>query len=505
MRLPRRTLLGSAAALAALGVLTLAMVPLRRYLNVADDGLVLIVPVVVGAALGGFAAGVVSLAAGFVAYDFVFIPPYYTPWVGPSRNWIAPGVYVIVMLVVSQVVASKEAARRETARQNEAISRLFEVSQILVEDKTLDELLAHITSTLRETFSLRTVAFVPLGSTGRAATAGPALSGDEEHLVSSSTPDSPTDLVVLRTGSNAITSITLALGSRPVGRLVLVGDGLGDGDKEAILTFANQTALAVERIRLREEAMRAELTGEVERLAKALVTAASHDLRSPLASIKTLASTLSDPGLQLAPERQRELAALIDHQSDRLGRLVANLLDMSRIQAGVLELRREPVPLAAVVREAVQSLAPTVDPEKVDVRVPDDLPFVDVDQVLIAQVVCNLVENAARHAPNGTSVGIEAIDFPERVEVVVSDLGRGVAPPERDAVFTMWNRRDSDGGAGLGLWIAKAFVEAHGETIWTEAAPGGGARFCFTIAKVPVRHVTPARPKAISGAPSPAH
>jgi two-component system, OmpR family, sensor histidine kinase KdpD len=280
------------------------------------------------------------------------------------------------------------------------------------------------------------------------------------------------------------TSLSMALtaNGHGVGYLVLRGNAIALHEREPLLIFANQTALALERERLREEALRAKLLEEVGRLAKTLVAAVSHDLRTPLASIKMSASMLSDLELRLAPERRQELALLIDRQADRLARLAANLLDMGRIQAGVLEPRRELVPLPDLIDEAVRSLAATVDPERIRIELPDHLPLVEIDRLLMGETIFNLLENAARHAPPGAPIVIAAEHRDDRtIELSVSDTGPGVPRSERSAVFAMYNRREADGGAGLGLAIAKAFVEAHGETIWVEDTPGGGAKFCVTL------------------------
>ncbi len=478
----RRSVRGTAVALGVMAVLTVAMIPLRSHLSAATDGLILIIPVVAGVVSGGFGAGVVSVIAGFLVYDFVFTPPYYTPWVGSAENWVAPGVYLVVMLLVARVVAGMAAARLETARQKDAIRKLFELSNLLVGDKPLAELLGLIVSTLRDAFELRTVA-VLLPASGRleiAASAGEPLDQPELDLVG---PAVGTDggLPSYR-GNETVLSMALTANGRPIGYLVLCGTTIALHEREPFLTFANQTALAVERSQLREEALRAKLLEEVGRLAKSLVAAVSHDLRTPLASIKMSASTLSDPDLQLAPERRQELAQLIDHQADRLARLAANLLDMGRIQAGVLEPRRELVPLPDLITEAVRGVAATVDPDRIRITLPLDLPLVDIDRLLIGEAVFNLLENAARHAPAEAPIVVAARDRDDgTIELSVSDSGPGVPRPERSAVFGMYNRREADGGAGLGLAIAKAFVEAHGETIWVEDAPGGGARFCMTL------------------------
>jgi two-component system sensor histidine kinase KdpD len=412
----------------------------------------------------------------------VFTPPYYTPWVGSAENWVAPGVYVVVMLLVARVVSGMAAARLEAGRQKEEIRKLFELSNLLVGHKPLAELLGLIVSTLQDAFDLRSVA-VLLASGGRlevAACAGEPLARLELDMV---VPD-----VALNGGApsyqenHSMLSIALAANGHPIGYLVLRGDTIALHAREPFLTFANQTALALERAQLREEAMRAKLLEEVGRLAKSLVAAVSHDLRTPLASIKMSASTLSDPDLELAPERRQELAQLIDQQADRLARLAANLLDMGRIQAGVLEPRRELISLPDLIVDAVRGLAATVDPARVHMVLPEDLPLVDVDHLLIGEAVFNLLENAARHAPAGAPIVVAAENREDgTIEVSVSDTGPGVPHSERMAVFGMYNRRKADGGAGLGLAIARAFVEAHGETIWVDDCPGGGARFCMTL------------------------
>ncbi|MST31791.1 hypothetical protein GHK86_03485, partial [Acidimicrobiaceae bacterium USS-CC1] len=217
-------------------------------------------------------------------------------------------------------------------------------------------------------------------------------------------------------------------------------------------------------------------------LAKTLVGAVSHDLRAPLTRIKASSSTLADADLQIDPEQARRLAALIDAQADRLAELVQNLLDMSRIQAGVLRPRYTVAPLADLVATVVDDLAADRRGYHVAVDVPDDLPPIDADLVLISRVLTNLLENALRYSPKDAPIAVRAVlDAPDRIEVSVADHGPGVSPHRRSAIFELFARRDADAGAGLGLTIAKTFVEAHGQRIWVDQAPGGGAVFRFTL------------------------
>ena len=248
------------------------------------------------------------------------------------------------------------------------------------------------------------------------------------------------------------------------------------------MLFANQIALAVERAQLREQALRTRVNEEMARLAKTLVAAVAHDLRAPLASIKASSSTLSDAELDINAAARQSLAALIDVQADRLAHLVQNLLDMSRIQAGVLRPRCTVTTASELVSSVIGDPAPTWHGRDVRVELPEDLPLIDADLVLMSRVLTNLVENAVRHGPADASILIRAaVTAQGAIELSVADRGPGVDASRRDEIFGLFARRDDNAGAGLGLTIAKTFVEAHGQRIWVEDAAGGGARFCFTL------------------------
>lgn len=486
----RRDITGLAAALGSMAVLTCAMLPLRSHLSVATMALVLVVPVVIGVVTGGFLAGAVSVIAGFLVYDYFFIKPYLTLDVGASENWVALGVYAVVMLPVARVVANMNAARAQAWRYGMEIRQLFEVSDMLVEDRPLDELLSAIVTTLAEVFESRKVALL-LPRDGRleiVASAGEPLTSDErERLLPK--PGALASLDSPAAGHEGPLAIALTAAGRPIGLLVLSGGNLTYRESEPLRLFANQIALAVERAQLREQALRTQVTQEVVRMARMLVAAVSHDLRSPLSSIKASSSMLADPELELADEARRNLAALVDGQADRLAVLVKNLLDMSRVQAGVLRPRRVAAPVGDLVADVLAGLGHALGGHETRVRIPEDLPPVDVDVVLISRVLTNLLENAARYAPAGTPICVEAArangPAADTIELSVTDHGPGVSPGRRNEIFGLYPRRADDTGAGLGLAIAKAFVEAHGQRIWVEDAPGGGARFCCTLPVVP--------------------
>ncbi|HXT93760.1 MAG TPA: ATP-binding protein [Trebonia sp.] len=487
----RRTVRGGILALACTAALVAVMLPLRGSLSIATTALILVVPVVIGVVTGGFAVGIISVLAGFLVYDFFFIPPYLTLWVGEPQNWAALGVYAVVMLPVAKVVAVMDTARAKELRQGKELRELFTLSDLLVEDKPLEALLPVLVTALSEAFGARQVAlFLPgtslPGAGGEpmklAASAGEPLSATQLREVLPA-PGTTASIGTNPPGREALTVIALSASGRPVGLLALSADAAARHEREPLLLFANHIALAVERAQLREQALRTRVNAEMARMARTLVAAVAHDLRAPLASLKASSSTLADPELDLSAESRRGLAATIDVKADHLADLVQNLLDMSRIQAGVLQPRRTVAALGAFVSGVLADRLPSWEGHEITAEIPEGLPPIDADLVLMSRVLTNLIDNAVRHSPADGRVLIRAELCPDRhaVEVSVTDTGPGVPASRRAEIFGLFPRREHDAGAGLGLTIARTFVEAHGERIWVEDAPGTGARFCFTL------------------------
>lgn len=473
----QRAVIGSAAGTALVGVAAGAMLPLRADLSVATTALVLVVPVVVGAATGGFPAGAWCSAAGFLVYDFVFIRPYYTLAVGSAQNWTALGVYAAVTVVVARVVARLDAARSVAQTRASELRRLFDLSELLVRNSTVPALLDTIVVSVRSAFDLAGAALLLPGEGGRSlqlvASDGDPLSAAELEALSLTARPGTTG------SAGALQTLALTTSTGPVGLLALRGAPRGNGRHELLRAFANHLALALERAQLQDQAVRAGLLEEVDRLRRGLIGAVSHDLRTPLSTIKLASSTLLDPGVPVPAEDSRELLELVDAQADRLDRLVANLLDMTRIQAGALELRRGRSEIAALVGEAVAVVGSVPGAERIQVQLPV-LPAVDVDPVLVRQVLVNLLDNALRHGPAGTAVTVSAHCEGGRVTVSVADEGPGPPPERRVGLAEAIAARAPGSGGGLGLAIVQTFVEVHGGKVWAERA-GRGSRVSFTL------------------------
>ena len=463
-------------------VLGFAMLPIRSHISVSTAALVLVIPVVVGSAIGGIKAGVSSVIAGFLVYDYGFIPPYKTLDVGTPQNWAALAVYVIVMLLVASVVASLDSSRVEAQRGGEAAHHLSELSEHLVGDHPVDELLDTIVSAVHSVFAIPGVSLLVLdeGVLKVVATAGEPLSTEELARLDPHSGQ-PISIGTDTESSGELRTIALSASGRAVGMLALRALPTSKNDRAVLNTFANDAALALERAQLREQALRSKLLEEVDRFRQSLMGAVSHDLRTPLATIKVASSTLSNRSASLSSDQQAELYSLIEVESDRLTRLVSNLLDITRIEAGVFTVHATPTSVQELVREAVNAMEPTLGTHRVDSIVPTALPPVNVDPLLIGQVLINLLDNANRHSPADGVITVEARREDAQVVLSVADQGPGIAPSQRQVVFERFAQLDKGGRAGLGLTIAKTFVEAHGEEIWYEEAPNHGAKFVFSL------------------------
>ena len=375
------------------------------------------------------------------------------------------------------------------ARHDADSRRLLDLSEVLVEDKPVSNMLGVVASSVRSAFELETVALLlPSGETGYlevVASDGLALEGEslERIMPEPGTPASLTGSVV---AGAFLWQIPLAAAGRPVGLLVLRGRArstctIAPCWRPTPTTRPSRSNAA----QLRDQALRADLLQEVDEWRAALVGTVAHDLRTPLASIKVAVSDLREPGIVLGEAARHDLLETIEEQTDRLTRLVSTVLDLWSLEAGARRPKREPrrswttsstkPPPSSRARWTLRGFAGVI---------PADLPALEVDPILIGQALGNLLENAARHSPPGAAVLVEVTrrrGHRDEIEIAVSDSGPGIPPDQREMVFDLFHRGAGGGRAGLGLAIAKAFVEAHGGRIGVGAARGGGARFVLTV------------------------
>lgn len=364
----RAPVTAAAAGLAAVIACSAALVPLREHLALATPALVLVVPVVAAASLGGPRPALLCAAAAAAAFNVAFIPPYWTFKVEAADDWVALAVFVAVAGAVGLLAAAQADRRREAEARAAELRQAY--ARLDAETRRADEL----------------------------------------------------------------------------------------------------------------------ATTDVHR--RALLRSVSHDLRTPLATIRAIATDLRDaPGYDEAT-RAELLDSLCD-EAERLDRLVANLLAMSRIESGALKPERQAVPLDELLADRVRRLRRLFLQVRLELNIPDDLPLVDGDYTQLEQVFTNLLENASRYAPPRSTVRIRAREADGMIEVSVADEGPGVADHERARIFEPFRRGEGSRSSGIGLAICKAIVEAHGGSIRVERTPGGGATF---VVRLPVCRVAPPPP-----------
>jgi two-component system sensor histidine kinase KdpD len=478
----RRRAIGLGVGVVSVVVLNAILLALRAHVNVSTVTLIFIIPAITAEVVGGVLAGLSTVAISALAIDFYFIPPYGTLSIGSTQNWVGLGVYLVVVGLVAVVVARFKTAHGEAERNALNMRRVYELSELLVQNSSEEDLLVSIVRAVQNVFDIEAVALFVLeeGHLKVAASVGPELSSAELSQLDPQ-PGRSVSMSTALGSTSELRTVSLAASGRPIGVLVLKGARFSDDDREMLVTFANDAAIAMERAQLREQALRTTLLEEIDRLRRALMGAVSHDLRTPLATIKVASSTLVKRARHLTAEDAHELHELIEIESDRLTRLVSNLLDMTRIEAGVFRVHRKATDVRTLIEEAVSVVGPGLRTGHLVIDAPIGLPPVDIDQLLIIQVLVNLLDNALRHSPENGRITITARHDGSRVNVSVDDEGPGVAPADRQAVFDRFVKFDTGGRAGLGLTIAKTFIEAHHEQIWCEEAPGGGARFIFSL------------------------
>jgi two-component system, OmpR family, sensor histidine kinase KdpD len=508
-----RTGLGYLIAVLGTAAATLGLLAVRPDVSKTNVVLTFLAVVVAAAATGGLGPGAVAAVAGFLAFDLLFLPPYRTLVVSDRQDYLSLAVYLLTAFVVSYLVGALERRRMQAERREQETRTLYELSTSLVAHGSLDDTLTSVVRTVRSLFNLAGCAIVlPDGRDGVriAARDGETPPGLERILA----PTLGTGLGGRLQPGQALT-VPLRAGAEPVGALVVVAGGpgspvFGEAERRLLATFANQAALAVEQGRQEDERARARALEEIDRLRTALLNSVSHDLRTPLASIKASASSLLDPEVEWNQRERHEFLVTIDEEADRLTRLVHNLLDMSRIEANALDPRVEETSLAeiagSVVRRVRSSASGSSRGQRVDVHVPETIPPVLADPVLLEQVLANLLDNAVRYA-DGSPIAVVGRELRDSVELRVVDHGPGIPEPERERIFDQFYRLKGGGkrpeGTGMGLSICRGIVAALRGGLRVETTPGGGATFILTLPLAPRvdRSGASAGPGAPAGGP----
>jgi two-component system sensor histidine kinase KdpD len=465
---PQRRLAGFVLAGVGLPLLTVALTRARDQLSLPSDILLYLAAVVAVALVGGLYPALLAAVAGFLLLNWYFTPPIHEWTIAERENILSLGVFLLVAVAVSTVVDLAARRTSEAARaraEAETLSTL--AGSVLRGSRPLPALLDQ----LRETFQLSGVTLLERRAD---VPAGPDLQHDPAAWrVAAAVGDQP--------------CLTPAQGDTDVPvdeqvTLVLRGRPLAAADRRMLEAFAAQAAVALRQERLEERAAAVGPLAEVDRLRTALLSAVSHDLRTPLASAMAAVNSLRSADVEFSAEDRDELLATADESLDRLARLVDNLLDMSRLQAGALAMSPQLLSLAEAIPAAVDELGPAA--RDVSIHLPDDLPEVHADPALLERALANLLFNALRYSPDGRPPIVTASEHGGQVETRIIDHGPGVPAADWDRIFLPFQRlgdRDNATGVGLGLALSRGLVEAMGGTLTPDATPGGGLTMTLSL------------------------
>ncbi|MEV7416536.1 sensor histidine kinase KdpD [Streptomyces sp. NPDC089919] len=447
-------------------LLTLLLSGVLPELGLANDMLLFLTCTVAAALLGGLLPALASAAVGSLLLNYFFTPPLYQLTISDPRNIVAIAIFVGVAVSVASVVDLAARRTHQAARlraESETLS--FLAGSVLRGEDSLQALLER----LRETFAMRSAALLERAGEVDAWTTAAAV------------------------GSEPVTRPEDADVDMPIGdhlALVLSGRVLPAEDRRVLGAFAAQAAVVLDRQRLVDEAAKARELEEAGRIRTALLAAVSHDLRTPLAGIKASVTSLRSDDVEWSEQDKAELLEGIEEGADRLGHLIGNLLDMSRLNTGtVVPLIRE-----TDLDEVVPMALGGVPEDSVVLDIPETLPMVAVDRGLLERAAANIVENAVKYSPGGTPVLVAASSLADRVELRVVDRGPGVPDDAKDRIFEPFQRHGDaprGTGVGLGLAVARGFTEALGGTLTAEDTPGGGLTMVLSL---PVAGAATTRP-----------
>jgi two-component system sensor histidine kinase KdpD len=538
----RRNARGYAEAFVGVAAASLFIALVRQFTHIANISLIYLLVVLYLATRRGRAPAILASVLAFLAYDFFFIPPYYRFTVDDPSEWLSLFALLLTALVIGQLTSTVQARATEAIESRRRIATLYGFAQLIASTTDQQDLLDALVRRIVQVFGpedLTACAIMlpdTLGNPSVRASAPedhPALQAFDlqvrefaaraSYVLRTGSPVADSILISAQGVTQRDTSLYLPLrsGKRIVGVLGIVGaaslrqlatvapesadepkgsptpaDGRPqDPQARLFLAFRDQIALALEHEALRQQAIHAEALRESDKLKDALLGTVTHDLRTPLASIKAAASSLLQPGVDWSDEDRRELLESIDESADRLNRLVSNLLNLSRLEAGVALPQKEWYALQDVLGAVLDrlDLSGQTHGRTIMLDLPDDLPLVPMDHEQIEQVLTNLIENALKYSPDDTPIEVRArvVSASRELEVRVIDHGIGIPASEARAIFDKfyrvqqvrlpWDPRHPPVGTGLGLAICASIVRAHGGRIWVESKPGEGATFIFTL------------------------
>jgi two-component system sensor histidine kinase KdpD len=475
-----RALFGAAGAFCLITLSVVCLLPFRDQLDPGTVALIMLIPPV-AAATGGLWLGIGAAAASAGAFNFFFTKPYLSFRVESSASVAALIVYMFMAVTLALLASRLRDARTLANRRARNASLLGGLAVEMIRQSKLEPPLRSALHDLVEALDLHGAHLEVTNALGERVDIDSGDAVQARALVpvgSSATP------VVLRE-RGGLALVPVATGDESYGYLSVDTGGsseLGADAYRLLESFAGVVALAAARSDIEEQAIRRRSLEESDRLRRALLHSVSHDLRTPLTAISTIASALRSADVDR--EERDAMLADVENEAGRLSRLVGNLLEVSRVESGALRPMRVPVPVEELTRAALDDARLVLGDHDVELDIEPHLPPVEVDETMLRQVLVNLLENASMHDPG--PIKLRALRAGRRLELRVIDHGPGVPEAERQRIFEAFQRLRARNGArergtGLGLAIARGFVEAHDGTIRVETTIGGGATFVVSL------------------------
>lgn len=461
-------------------------------------GMFFLVPVLLSAIRFGLRPALMTAFVSVMAYNFFFLPPLYTFTIADPNNWLSFAILLLVAITAANLASSVRAQANLAAGRAAITGEMYQFTGKLAAIARLDDILWAAAYQIASMLKSNVVMLLPNSTTNRleirvgyppedeldaqdfAAAMWCWEKGTATGRNAETLPGAKRLFLPMRTGQGLVGVIGL-LGQD--GRGILTPD-----ERRLLDSLLDQTALAIERSQLVERVDEAQVRAEADKLRVAILSSLSHDLRTPLASILGSATTLLSSGGLYDTKETAELLSTIREEAERLDRFVGNLLDMSRLEAGALGVKPEPVHVRELIEAVITRLSRRLSLHRIALDLPDDLPLVSVDPVLLEQAIANILDNAAKYAPTGSTVRIGAAASGSRVILTIEDEGPGIPPEDLSRIFDKFHRAKATdrriAGTGLGLSVARGFVEAFGGTL--EAANGTAGTGTILTVSLPV-------------------
>jgi K+-sensing histidine kinase KdpD len=535
----QRYLLDTLLASTSVLLLTYIIAAFQLYPRIPNISIIYLLIVLPLASTRSRYASILASVIAFLSFDFFIVPPLFTFVIYRVEEWIALFVFLATAIFTGQLAATLRRIAEEATRHEHETAILYKLVRVTNSEDQLEQQLQLLARTIVDVLSpwgvfdcallqvdshnsvhIQASAFQPISTL--------LLSRDEQAActwvikqrrslelakdIPQSTASSsyhflrrlPTHTLTTKShDASSIRLYPLEVGQHVIGILRLciqptsqkfpfkdlaTDEKLFHAKTSFLHIFLDQVASLVERAHLRRETLQVELLQRTDALRAALLTSVSHDLRTPLTGIKAAASSLLQQDIEWDNEARQSFALSIEGEADRLNRLVGNLLDMSRIEGGVLKPEKEWYPLSVLIRDVLNRLRPLLQTRPLHINVPNDLSVVELDYVQIDQVLTNVLENALRYSPPHSPLDISATFDADAVIIRIADRGPGIPAEDLERIFDKFYRvmqrpplAEHPVGSGLGLAICKGVVEAHGGRIWAEQRPDGGSLFSITL------------------------